>query len=176
MQCLSYYGLELEVYLPLEPQRETCLYITARLLARFLFLVCIVLKLGLHIWNDGILPLCLLFFFCSVCEYAKQKCAYTQLAPSIFYISGFIVQYVKKNLHIRDAASWETCAVFLPLQLARVFIVTWLLLLLSYFSNLLRTPVDNKIKDRNLMQRNGRMGTVQVPMRPKDFHLGLESK
>lgn len=97
MQCLSYYGLELEVYLPLEPQRETCLYITARLLARFLFLVCIVLKLGLHIWNDGILPLCLLFFFCSVCEYAKQKCAYTQLAPSIFYISGFIVQYVKKK-------------------------------------------------------------------------------
>lgn len=29
------------------------------------------------------------FLFCSICEYANQKCAYTQLAPSIFYISGF---------------------------------------------------------------------------------------
>lgn len=52
----------------------------------------------------------------------------------------------------------------------------WLSLLLSYFSYLLWTPVDNKIKDRNLMQRNGTTGTVQIPMRPKDFHLGLESK
>jgi len=48
MQCLSYYGLELELYLLLEQRRETYLYITVRLLARFLFLVCIDLKLSLR--------------------------------------------------------------------------------------------------------------------------------
>lgn len=34
-----------------------------------------------------------------MCEYAKQKCAYTQLAPSIFYIGGFIVQYIKIKIY-----------------------------------------------------------------------------
>lgn len=51
MQCLSCYGLELELYLLLEQQRETCWYITVRLLARFLFLVWTGLKLLWHMWK-----------------------------------------------------------------------------------------------------------------------------
>lgn len=47
-------------------------------------------------WNFATV---LAFLFCSVCEYVNQKCAYTQLAPSIFYIGGFIVQYIKRKIY-----------------------------------------------------------------------------
>lgn len=43
-QCLSCFGPELEPYLPLEQLKETYLFITVRLLERFLFLVCSILK------------------------------------------------------------------------------------------------------------------------------------
>lgn len=89
MQCLSYYGLELELYLLLEPQRETCLYITDRLLARFLFLVCAGLKLSLCMWKGNFTNI-LRFLFSSVYEHASHKCIHIQLAPSVLITRIFL--------------------------------------------------------------------------------------
>lgn len=109
MQCLSCYGLELEPYLLWEQQRETYSYITAKLLARFLFLVWTALKLLWHMWRWNFANIHSFQFSIWTCRW--KTCSYSTCT---FYFGRVFLENTKFYIYVCIYTQIPNTALLIP--------------------------------------------------------------